>query len=379
VAVWQSGRNGNLRSGTLTTRSHVRVLLGTLLLAATFATPRADAATASWSVEPSVYDFGTVPSDAGPSAPAAFTLTNTGEVDLPPPRVELHYQSIESREPEIFEDNAYDCVVRAKLMPGESCTTKVVFQPIYPGPRNGTVTFIDPSSEVAPVSASFSGVGIGPIVSLTDPVFLTAVVGEGPSLPPKVLTVTNEGDAGLSISKISLVGENASHFAIVGGKCQPGVVVAPGASCGIQLTYSPTTAGFLFGELQLTDNAAHGSQNAGLQGLGVAPTPARVPSRSKPVRWSVVGRPGPRQVMISSTVGWCPGGAGPKPRIQRVRQVDRPHAVVLTVLLVHGVPKGDDCPGVELPIQVLVRFKQRRNGRPLFDGSVSPPARRWPR
>lgn len=254
------------------------MLLGTLLLAlaATFAVPRVDAETASWSVEPFVYDFGSVSSNAGPSAPAVFTLTNTGEVDLPPPRVQLSYQRIESREPEIFDDDAFDCVVRANLMSGESCTTKVVFQPIYPGPRNGTIVPTDPSSEVASVSASFSGVGIGPIVSFYPSLLgLTAIVGEGPSLPPKVLNVTNEGDAGLSISGVSLVGENASHFAIVGGKCQPGAIVAPGASCGIQVTYSPTTAGFLFGELQLTDNAARGDQITGLQGNGFVPSPRR--------------------------------------------------------------------------------------------------------
>jgi hypothetical protein len=247
---------------------------GLAILLALLVGGSAHAATASWSLSPSTYDFGAVPLP-GPSAPAVFTLTNDGEVDLPPPQVELSYRPIESREPaEIFEDDAYDCVVRDNLVPGESCKTKVFFRPVYPGPRDGTITFVDWESEVSPVSASFTAVGMGPIVSFSGPPeSLTAVVGEGPSIPPKVLTVTNEGDANLSITGISLIGENASHFAIVGGKCQPGVIVAPGAACGIWLTYSPVTAGFVSAELELTDNAAHGYQTTQIQGLGVAPTP----------------------------------------------------------------------------------------------------------
>lgn len=123
-------------------------------------------------------------------------------------------------------------------------------------------------------SAAFSGRGIGPIVSFSGPRTLTAVVGEGPSLA-EVLAVTNKGDADLSISGISFVGENASHFAIIGGRCQPGGYVAPGASCTIQVTYSPITVGFAFGELRLTDNAAHGFQIARFLGNGVTLAPPR--------------------------------------------------------------------------------------------------------
>ncbi len=253
-----------------------RALLGAVLLALAIGASSASAATASWSVEPSFYDFGALLPESGPSSPAAFTLTNTGEVELPPPRVFLTSGADEGPEPGPFGFTASDCENRASLAPAESCTAEVTFNPFYPGQRQGSITFTDPTSQVAPASAAFAGRGIGPIVSFSPPmVSMSARVGEGPS-PPKILTVTNDGDADLSILGISLLGEDASHFAIVGGSCHPDGSVAPSASCTIQLTFSPTTAGFVFGELQLKDTAAHGTQIAGLQGVGLAPPPARL-------------------------------------------------------------------------------------------------------
>lgn len=106
-------------------------------------------------------------------------------------------------------------------------------------------------------------------------------------------------------------------------------------------------------------------------------------STGKPIRWRVLGTPGPKRVRIGVTVGWCPEASRPRPKIQRVRQVGRPNAVILTAFLIHPAPKSPpgqpSCPGVELPLEYLVTFHNDRNGRPLYDGSVSPPQKRWPR
>jgi hypothetical protein len=105
--------------------------------------------------------------------------------------------------------------------------------------------------------------------------------------------------------------------------------------------------------------------------------------RGRPVRWTVLGRPGSKRVTIGSTVGWCPGATRPKPRIRRVRQVDRGRAVILTAFLAHPAPQSASgaasCPGVELALEYVVTFHRLRNGRALYDGSTTPPSRRWPR
>ena len=193
------------------------VIAAVSVLAACFFAASAHATTASWSLSPPTYDFGTVAMGAR-STPATFTLINTGESDLSAPRVDLEFErpeDYEGQESGIFEDSAFDCAVRADLKPGESCAVTLTFQPANRGPRNGTIRFVDPGSELSPAAASFSGLGIGPIVSFSPLRNLTAAVNEGPS-QPQVLTVANDGDADLSISGISLIGDNASHFAIVG-------------------------------------------------------------------------------------------------------------------------------------------------------------------
>jgi hypothetical protein len=103
----------------------------------------------------------------------------------------------------------------------------------------------------------------------------------------------------------------------------------------------------------------------------------------RPVRWEVLDQPTARQVRIGMTVGWCPGSHRPKPRIQRVRQVYHQNVLILTAFLIHPTPKGrpgrPGCLGVELPLEYTVTFARDRDGRPLFDGSTGPPARRWPK
>jgi hypothetical protein len=108
----------------------------------------------------------------------------------------------------------------------------------------------------------------------------------------------------------------------------------------------------------------------------------RAQPRGRPIAWRVLGTPGPKGVRIGTTVGWCPRASRPRPKIQRVRQGEQRDALILTAFLVHPAPEGPSgkpsCLGVELSLEYVVTFRRDRNGRPLFDGSVSPPRKRWP-
>jgi|GEM_PF-1740108 len=231
----------------------------------------AEAATASWSLEPASYDFGVREPGTGPSAPAVFTLTNTGETQLPEPMAFLSNEP--GTEPRAFETTADECRRIAALPPGAQCTVDVVFDPLYPGPVRGSISFVDPSSQVAPASAGLSGVGAGPIVSFWPPAAHVGswLVGEGPSVPT-VLTLTNSGNRDLMISAIALVNmehKDASQFAVAGGSCHAGGTVAPGSTCTVWLTVSPTTPGFLYGDLKISDNAKGGYQLVQVNGIGI--------------------------------------------------------------------------------------------------------------
>lgn len=100
-----------------------------------------------------------------------------------------------------------------------------------------------------------------------------------------------------------------------------------------------------------------------------------------PVRWKVLKVLGKRKIRIGRYIGWCPGpdseNLNPTPKIQRVRQVERRRRVIITAFLVHRAQKN--CAGVETLVSYVVTLRHKLGRRSLYDGSVSPPAKRWPR
>jgi hypothetical protein len=103
---------------------------------------------------------------------------------------------------------------------------------------------------------------------------------------------------------------------------------------------------------------------------GDAPAPKASP-------FVVVGRPHGNRVTIGRSVEWCPinGEARGLPRFSGVKQVDTDKAVTLTAYL---VARPANCL-VERFVRRTVRIRGGLGGRSLFDGSRSPPVRRWPR
>ncbi len=94
------------------------------------------------------------------------------------------------------------------------------------------------------------------------------------------------------------------------------------------------------------------------------------------VHWVVLGHPGRNGVRIGNNVGWCPdSGTASRPRITGVKQVDRPHTVVLTAYLSQRSHRN--CAGVEILVEYTVHIRGGLRGRTLYDGSKSPPVQRW--
>ena len=103
------------------------------------------------------------------------------------------------------------------------------------------------------------------------------------------------------------------------------------------------------------------------QNKGASPTP-----------WIVLGQPKGSRVRIGRNVGWCPErGRATRPRITGVEQVDHRRSVVLTAFMARH--RMGDCAGVEILIEHVVHIRGGLRGRSLYDGSQSPPVRRWPR
>ncbi|MBV9258024.1 MAG: choice-of-anchor D domain-containing protein, partial [Ktedonobacteraceae bacterium] len=85
------------------------------------------------------------------------------------------------------------------------------------------------------------------------------------------VTLTNSGQATLNISNIALSGTNAGDFAQT-NNC--GSTLAAGASCTINITFTPGAAGTRSAGLIVTDNASNSPQTLALTGTGVILAPS---------------------------------------------------------------------------------------------------------
>ncbi|MGO8790036.1 MAG: beta strand repeat-containing protein [Terriglobia bacterium] len=85
------------------------------------------------------------------------------------------------------------------------------------------------------------------------------------------ITLTNTGNAALSITGLAATGANASDFAQT-NTC--GGSVAAGAECTIGVTFTPTAAGTRSGSLSISDNAVSSPQTVSLSGTGTGTEPA---------------------------------------------------------------------------------------------------------
>lgn len=116
-----------------------------------------------------------------------------------------------------------------------------------------------------------SGGGGGAAVTLTPTSLKWGKVLVGVTKGKKKVTVTNSGTATLNITNVAISGD----FALVPVKatklitpCVNGTAVAPGKTCIIKVSFTPTQTGARTGNVTFTDNAPDSPQNVGLSGTG---------------------------------------------------------------------------------------------------------------
>ena len=93
-------------------------------------------------------------------------------------------------------------------------------------------------------------------------VFPTAALGV--TSAPKTMTVTNSGSTTLSITSVKATG----NFAVKSTTC--GATLAAGASCAVNVTFTPTAIGTRTGSLTVADDASTSPQRVSLSGTGTA-------------------------------------------------------------------------------------------------------------
>lgn len=148
------------------------------------------------------------------------------------------------------------------MNPGASCTISVTFNPTTIGTLTGSVSITDNG---ASRTQSFALTGIGSSVQLTP---LSVNFGNQhvhTTSLAKTITLSNKGDATVSITSITIAGLNASDFTET-NTC--GKSVAVGASCFIKVKFTPSATGARAGAVSITDNAGGSPQKVSLAGTG---------------------------------------------------------------------------------------------------------------
>ena len=176
------------------------------------------------------------------SAPQSVTLTNQQSVPL-------NIASVVSTGNFAETDN---CVSSSPIAPGGTCTISVTFTPVASGLLTGQVTVSDDAPGSYQV-VNMTGTGSAPAVTLA-PTSLTFTAITGSTSAAKTVKLSNSGVGPLVISSIAASGDFAET-----DTCVANSPLASGASCNINVTFSPTVTGTVPGAITISDNGVNGA------------------------------------------------------------------------------------------------------------------------
>lgn len=150
------------------------------------------------------------------------------------------------------------------LAPAANCLISVTFTPSQAGPRVASITINDDTNG-SPHQLGLNGIGLSPGANATLSATSLTFSGQevGTTSPAQTLTLTNYGEATLTIGSITASGNFSES-----NTCAP--TLAPGANCPINVSFSPTTAGALTGSLMVNDNSTGSPQTVTLSGSGAS-------------------------------------------------------------------------------------------------------------
>ena len=195
----------------------------------------------------------------GTSGNALLQITNTGNTTV---TINHIYTTGD------FRLNTDGCTT---LRVAATCNIDVQFTPTAIGARAGTLV-IEDNATVSSQTATLSGNGIGAALgAITTPDNIDFGTQAQGTTSPNLLNVTleNTGNLAFNATNVAITGTDANDFQISSQGCLD-VVVIPGRSCQVSLTFTPTATGSRSASLTFTNLA--GTQTATLTGTGVAAT-----------------------------------------------------------------------------------------------------------
>ena len=226
-------------TGYNTTASEIAVLLSTAFKA----------------VAPASLNFGSQGVGTA-SAPQTITVSNPGGVSFNVTNIVASANFSQTN----------DC--GASLAAGAHCAITVTFSPTVTGLDSGSITLSD-SSVSGPVAIPLSGTGVnGPALAVSPARAIFPSQAIGTSSNPMPIMLVNTGNSGLTITGISLAGQNSSDFNET-NHCGPSL--AAGGSCTVNVTFSPTVGGSETASIAISGTQAGSPQLVELVGTAVGP------------------------------------------------------------------------------------------------------------
>jgi hypothetical protein len=226
-----------------------------------------------------------------PSAPQSVTVTNSGATPLT-------FSSIAASGDFSETDNC----VKAPLQPSTNCVIKVTFTPSAAVSSIGAITLTD-SGSGSPQEILIFGTGVlQPQASLSAASLGFSAQSIGSASSPQQVTLTNTGDAPLTVSGILATGDFVQS-----NTC--GSILSPGASCVINVIFVPTASGTRTGILTVTDNTGNVSgsiQSIQLTGVGQAVPVISLSTTTLTFAGQSVGTTSPAQTVTLTNTGSAP-------------------------------------------------------------------------
>ena len=149
---------------------------------------------------------------------------------------------------------------------GKQTTITVTFLPTSVVPASGNLSIVS-NAPTSPTSVGLSGTAIAATLTLgISPTSLSfGNVTTGTSSAPQNVTITNTGNANVTISQVS-----ASAGYPVNGGSTP-VTLSPAQNLILTAQFSPTSTGPISGNISIVSNATGSPALVSLSGTGVAP------------------------------------------------------------------------------------------------------------
>jgi uncharacterized repeat protein (TIGR03803 family) len=158
---------------------------------------------------------------------------------------------------------ANDCT--GTVPPVGFCTLSVTFSPTATGIRTGAVIITD-NAPGSPHELPLTGAGGIPAVSLTPASLTFGPQASGTTSAAMPVTLKNTGNGPLNITSIAAP-SGRPNFAQT-NNCSS--MMNPGASCTLNVTFTPFGQGTISGAIAVTDDAPGSPQTVMLSGTGIA-------------------------------------------------------------------------------------------------------------